>query len=75
MSAIELSESEIAILRLVAQGRTNRQLGLHLNLAEKTIRNALHGIFQKLGCSDRTQAAVYALQHSLIPDPPTTPRA
>ena len=67
--AAALSERDHAILRLIAQGRTNREIGVQLHLAEKTARNAVHTILQKLDCADRTQAAVYALQHGLISYP------
>jgi two-component system, NarL family, response regulator LiaR len=63
--AASLTTSEMAILRLVATGRSNKEIGAVLNFSEKTIRNYVSRIFQKLQVSDRTQAAVYAVQHGL----------
>ncbi|MCW2810102.1 MAG: response regulator transcription factor [Friedmanniella sp.] len=56
----QLTDREREILELIADGRTNRQIGERLYLAEKTIKNAVSTIFDKLGLQRRTQAAVYA---------------
>jgi DNA-binding NarL/FixJ family response regulator len=64
-----LTERELEILTLIAQGASNREIGEKLYLSEKTIKNYITTIFQKLHMSDRTQAAVYALQHGLITKP------
>jgi NarL family two-component system response regulator LiaR len=61
-----LTDRELQILTLIAQGASNREIGDSLHLSEKTIKNYITSIFQKLQMSDRTQAAVYALQHGLI---------
>jgi len=61
-----LTERELEILALIAEGASNREIGERLYLSEKTIKNYVTSIFQKLQMSDRTQAAVYALQHGLI---------
>lgn len=61
----ELSEREVQILKLVAQGRTNQEIADHLGLSEKTVRNRLSEIFQKLHLNNRTQAALYALREGL----------
>jgi DNA-binding NarL/FixJ family response regulator len=60
-----LSEREVAVLRLVAQGRTNAEIAAHLHLSEGTVRNHVSTIMDKLDVSDRTQAAVLAIQHGL----------
>jgi len=57
------------ILALVAQGDDNRAIALKLSLAEKTVGNRLSEIFQKLGVSNRTQAAIVAVQRGLVPPP------
>jgi DNA-binding NarL/FixJ family response regulator len=62
-----LTEREITILRLIAGGYSNKEIGAELCLSEKTIKNYITVIFQKLQLSDRTQAAVYAVQHGLVP--------
>ncbi|MEO8850746.1 MAG: response regulator transcription factor [Allobranchiibius sp.] len=55
-----LSPQEHRILDQVAQGKTNRQIGEELNLAEKTVKNYVTSILAKLGMQRRTQAAVFA---------------
>jgi DNA-binding NarL/FixJ family response regulator len=61
----ELSEREVQILKLVAQGYTNLGIAQEMSLSEKTIRNRLSDIFQKLHLNNRTQAALYALREGL----------
>lgn len=61
-----LTDRELEILTLIAEGASNREIGDRLFLSEKTIKNYVTSIFQKLQMNDRTQAAVYALQHGLI---------
>lgn len=63
-----LSEKEIEILRCVAQGLSNKEIAVHLAYAEKTVKNYLSVIFQKLAIRDRTQAAIFALRQGLLPD-------
>ena len=55
----ELSLRERQVLALIADGLTNRQIGEHLELAEKTVKNYVSGLLSKLGMERRTQAAVY----------------
>lgn len=54
-----LTERELEILDLIADGCTNRQIGDRLFLAEKTVKNYVSGLLTKLGMQRRTQAAVY----------------
>jgi DNA-binding NarL/FixJ family response regulator len=61
----QLTERELAILRLVAQGLDNVDIGERLGLSEKTIRNRLTTIFEKLHVNNRIQAALYALRQGL----------
>jgi DNA-binding NarL/FixJ family response regulator len=65
----ELSEREVQILKLVAQGNTNLEIAAELSLSEKTVRNRLSDIFQKLHLNNRTQAALYALREGLAENP------
>jgi two-component system, NarL family, response regulator LiaR len=62
-----LTQREIELLRLVASGLSNKEIANHLSLAESTIKNRLSMLFEKLEVKDRTQAAIYALSHGLIP--------
>ncbi len=54
-----LTLRERQVLKLIAEGRTNRQIGEHLELAEKTVKNYVSGLLAKLGMERRTQAAVF----------------
>jgi DNA-binding NarL/FixJ family response regulator len=55
-----LSPQERNILRLIADGLTNRQIAEEVHLAEKTVKNYVSNLLSKLGMERRTQAAVYA---------------
>ncbi|WP_131745934.1 response regulator transcription factor [Frankia sp. Cppng1_Ct_nod] len=55
-----LSERERQILSLIAEGLTNRQIASRIHLAEKTVKNNVSSILEKLGLTSRTQAAVFA---------------
>ena len=61
----QLTERELAILRLVAQVLDNVEICDRLGLSEKTIRNRLTTIFEKLHVNNRIQAALYALRQGL----------
>lgn len=61
-----LSDRELAVLRLVAGGATNREIAAALYLAEGTVRNHLTNVLGKLGVSDRTQAALKAKALGLV---------
>lgn len=63
----ELSEKEIDILRCVAMGLSNKEIAEQLAYSEKTVKNYLSIIFQKLNIRDRTQAAIFAFRHGLLP--------
>ena len=65
---IALTERDIEILRYVAAGMSNREIAMKLSYAEKTVKNYLSLIFQKLGIRDRTQAAIFALRQGLLPE-------
>jgi DNA-binding NarL/FixJ family response regulator len=55
-----LTPQERRILELIGEGLTNRQIGEHMFLAEKTVKNYVSALFAKLGMERRTQAAAYA---------------
>ncbi|GAA2148823.1 LuxR family two component transcriptional regulator [Humibacillus xanthopallidus] len=65
-----LSPTERRILDLIADGLTNRQIGEHLGLAEKTVKNYVSTVLAKMGMERRTQAAVYAATHRKAEPPP-----
>ncbi len=60
-----LSQREMGILALVAQGKSNKEIAVSLMLAEKTVRNHVSTILSKLGVSNRIEAATYAVRHHL----------
>ena len=61
----ELDAPEIEVLRLVAQGKDNQAIAEQLHLSKGTVANRLRTIFQKINVQNRTEAALYALQHEL----------
>ncbi|GHO43198.1 response regulator [Ktedonospora formicarum] len=63
----DLTEREREVLALVTRGNTNKQIAEQLSLSEKTARNHVSHILEKLGLSRRSEAAAYAVEHNLIP--------
>ena len=61
-----LTRREEDVLRLLATGRTNRQIANLLDLSGETIKSHLASIFRKLGVSDRTHAAIRAVKARLV---------
>lgn len=61
-----LSARELEIVRLMAGGMTNAEIGAELFLSEGTIRNYISTILSKMGVKDRTQAVVTAIRYGLI---------
>jgi two-component system, NarL family, response regulator DevR len=66
-----LSEREREVLHLVARGLTNKEIAYELHITEKTARNHISHILEKLNLSRRTEAAAYAVQRKLVqlPEP------
>lgn len=60
-----LTVREVGILRLLAEGRSNKEIAASLHLTEGTVKGYVSTIFDKLGVEDRTQAALYAVRHGL----------
>lgn len=67
MPGSELTEREREVLALIARGYTNKQIAEALTVTEKTARNHVSHILEKLGLSRRSEAAVYAVEHKLVP--------
>ena len=61
----QLTEREMEVLLLVAQGKTNQEIADELFIALKTVKTHVSNILSKLEVQDRTQAVVYAFQHGL----------
>ncbi|WP_042224439.1 response regulator transcription factor [Oceanobacillus manasiensis] len=62
---VSLSERELAITKLVGEGKTNKEIATALFLSVGTVKNHLTHILQKTGQRDRTQLAIYALKHDI----------
>lgn len=60
-----LSSQEKMVLKLVSEGKTNREIAQKLYLGEGTVRNYVSSILSKLGVSNRAEAAAYAVEHNL----------
>ena len=56
-----ISERELDVIRLIAEGLSNKEIATHLYLSEGTVRNYLTTILDKLNLRDRTQLAVFYL--------------
>lgn len=63
--ASDLTEREIEVVRLVANGMSNREIADTLVISEKTVKTHVSSILSKLNLEDRTQLAIYALKHGL----------
>jgi NarL family two-component system response regulator LiaR len=63
-----LTEREQEVLRLIADGRNNREIAEKLVISEKTVKTHVSSILGKLHLDDRTQAAIYALRHGFSAD-------
>jgi DNA-binding NarL/FixJ family response regulator len=61
-----LSDRELQVVRLVAEGLSNKQISIRLKLSDKTVKNHISHILAKLNLSARTQVAVHALRTGLV---------
>jgi DNA-binding NarL/FixJ family response regulator len=61
-----LSERELEVVRLVAEGLSNKEISSRLSLSDKTVKNHISHILAKMNLSARTQVAVYAIRAGLV---------
>ena len=61
----DLTPQEMAVLALVAEGMTNRQIAVKLYLGEGTVRNYVSSVLAKIGVANRAEAAAYAVKHNI----------
>ena len=61
-----LTKRELDVLKLLAVGMFNKEVGKRLEIGERTVKNHVSNIFKKLGVTDRTQAAVFAIRNNLV---------
>lgn len=62
----DLTAREKDVVKLIANGRSNKEIGNDLNLTEGTVKGYVSAIFTKIGVQDRTQAALLAVKHDLV---------
>lgn len=63
----DLTDRELEVLLLMAEGKTNQDIANTLFIALKTVKTHVSNILSKLEVSDRTQAVIYAFEHQLVP--------
>ncbi len=61
---VELTNQEIEIISRIAQGFTNKEIGKEMYISEKTVRNYISRIFEKIGVNNRTEAALYWIERN-----------
>jgi DNA-binding NarL/FixJ family response regulator len=66
LSRPELTPRELDILRSIVCGHSNKEIAAEHNITEDTVKGHLKNLFMKMGVSDRTQAAIMAVQHGII---------
>ena len=66
-----LTEREAEVLRLIARGGTNKEIGDELFIATKTVASHIRNIYEKTGVSNRAEATAYAIRNGLAEEPPS----
>lgn len=61
-----LTKRELQILKLIAEGLFNKEIGDRLNISERTVKNHVFNLFKKIDAADRTQAAVFAIKNNVV---------
>jgi NarL family two-component system response regulator LiaR len=64
---VALTPRELEVLRLIANGMSNKEIARELVLNERTVKGHVSNILSKLGLADRTQAALYAVREGIVP--------
>jgi two-component system, NarL family, response regulator LiaR len=62
----KITPRELEVLKLLVEGKTNLEIGLILEISEKTVEKHLESIYEKLDVSSRTEAAVYAVREKIV---------
>ncbi|MGH3072906.1 MAG: HD domain-containing phosphohydrolase [Gaiellaceae bacterium] len=62
----DLTDREVEVLRLIARGRSNREVAQQLFIAPKTVGRHVENLYRKIGVSSRAAAAVFAMEHRLL---------
>ena len=66
MKSEPFKPSSVTFLKMLSYGTYNKEIAEHLNISERTVKNHVSNIFKKIGVTDRTQAAVFAIRNNLI---------
>jgi len=66
MTGSDLTGRELEVLQQIVAGKSNKEIGGHLNISEATVKSHINNILSKMGVSDRTQAATTALQRGIV---------
>lgn len=61
-----LTKRELQILKLIAEGLFNKEIGDRLSISERTVKNHVFNLFKKIDAADRTQAAVFAIRNNVV---------
>ncbi len=69
MDANLLSDREIEVLRLVGQGKSNKEIAMDLDISVNTVKVHIGNIFQKINVTSRTEATLFAIEHGIIKSP------
>ncbi len=62
----DLTQREVEVLKLIAEGLSNKQIGQQLAISEKTVKNHINNILSKLHLYDRTQATLFAIRSGIV---------
>jgi len=65
-SSVHLTEREISVIKLIVDGRSNKEIAAIIFITEGSVKNVVTGILEKTGLKDRTQLAVYAVKNHLV---------
>jgi DNA-binding NarL/FixJ family response regulator len=68
----DLTDREVDVLRLAARGLSNREIAQELVISERTVGHHLAHVYDKTGRRTRAGAAVYAIEHGILPAQPST---
>lgn len=66
VGAEQLTERELEVLQNIVRGRSNKEIAQHLHISEATVKTHINNLLSKLMVSDRTQAAITALQRGIV---------
>jgi DNA-binding NarL/FixJ family response regulator len=67
MGAEELTPRELDVLEQIVRGKSNKEIGVELDVSEATVKTHINSLLGKLGVTDRTQAATAAIQRGIVP--------